>query len=700
LNYLSIDKESGQLRANHIFDYEDIKEYTFDVIASDNNNDNKTHSTRIKCHLHINDINDNIPNIVYNSSDIPYLSSGSGNGVGDGINNNIKFGELHLRVDENIPLRTQLAKFQCKDADSVETGNGKVYFKLIESSMTKKNEIEMTKTATNSDQFFTQDQLNKDSLPFYLTSDGRLLVSNRLDREYIDKYDMFIMCLDSPRNNAELPLNSSVRLIIHLNDINDNCPKLIETNSNQINNQTTPLKRSLFINKHKPDTLIQLKDSKFHNFEPLFQSKYNDVDIGVNGELKFELISHTDTFSLNIINERDANSHGSFYYTLKIYPKMEKKLSSSLNDTKLKELELKMEARDVISQLKMGKYAIKVKISDLGYPSCIKNELFILYVGQRGVESQAAVIDKLKSLEKINTKNEMESKNDFINDKDELSQLNEYDQFDEIFRDSIKSFKDQQAAAIVKKSSVLSSSSSQKPPSNFFNFNKKDYFILFCLLAVLILISIVLSIIIAFYCFKKYKKSSNDNDNKTSHKLSNSLRVYNEPRGINNSTINERNNLLEPSSSSSSSSSSNDGDGGVNRLSMSLKSNDQSNSAESVLTSFGHEIPTGPSSSSSSASSTTSSSFSKNKNSKTVVLNSSIQLYDGNCGAIYSNGNPFNSNNNNNNNKNVHFNTYSNQIVNNNNNTKSILNNNNNTNKVNKLINKPIFLRGIVLLVN
>lgn len=545
-NSVYIEEQTGVLRAAKIFDREDVPVYEFYIIARDNSKESPK-STKIKCILRINDINDNNPRIFYNSSALPYREYS---------NRTI----LILRLDENIPLMTQLVKFHCDDADANE--NAKTVFMLLNSNDALKGSIQ----SSSEDIFTYSDGSSNDyialpkqeTLPFRVTEDGKFYVSKRLDREQQDFYDLTLVCQDSSPKSSNR-LNTTLNLMIRISDINDNCPSTFSYNYTRSKFSINPaLKLQSTLNKIK----FINKDKYTSASNGLFSENYFDADIGKNGELKFELQTHLETFKLNITES--VKSMQKIYKLNVDFLKNEKNTS-------------------FINNLKLGKYLIRIRISDNGNPSCIKNEMFTLYIGNDQNPTQNELIDKLNT---FYTLRDDDTIFDYINDNEEKisNQIDdEDDQLDQYY----------DAKSDSKRVNLSMASSLNILPGFNNKFNSNDYLILFCLIAILVIIGFLLSLIGVILLCKNLNKRrclSKGSGKKSAGDML-TVRNYREIELNNSSSANtstsntsqvsasnddenqcEINNLLENDANL------------LNRLSLSLKSTDQSQSADSVLT--------------------------------------------------------------------------------------------------------------------
>lgn len=192
-----IEPLTGYLRASRVFDRELKDSYEFFVLARDNAKEIADRKiTRVKCKLNIIDLNDNRPNIFYNSSALKFKKFSNKT-------------DLVLNLNEDLSVSSQLIKFHCDDADLGP--NAETSFKLSSTS--------------------------QEIIPFKITSEGKFYLDKKLDREFQDFYELTLVCQD----NGAIKLNSSLNLKIEILDSNDNCPKNLYKDEKSL--------KSIFLNK-------------------------------------------------------------------------------------------------------------------------------------------------------------------------------------------------------------------------------------------------------------------------------------------------------------------------------------------------------------------------------------------------------------------------------------------------------------------
>ncbi len=512
--FVSIEETTGILRAAKEFDRELKDTYMFYVIARDSSDDlNKRLWSKVKCTLKILDLNDNKPNIFYNTTTIlPYREFSNKT-------------TLILKVDENVPIHTQLIKFTCNDSDlNAET-------RLSLRSRSQRN-TDLIKESSSLDQ-----------LPFRINPEnGQFSVVKKLDREIVDYYEMQIVCTDQSNGVTQLEkLNSTLNLIVRLNDVNDNCPRSLNNSSHlsddyfDMSVAASSQARTKFINRS-----ISVNDS--NKTIDLFKFNYTDSDVGKNGELKFQLHTHLDLFKLKI---EEKNS----IYTLRVQLKNQ----SGLNE------------------MKLGKYVIKVKISDQGYPTCIKTDSYILYVGnEKEAKTQSILIEMLKSMYSGKRLDADALNADFINDKEEHNEEKDINESEELIGSKSEDVSEETIRLLaIRQQHSLNTSNNSNRSYLISMFRSSQFVIIFILIGALLLIAAMLSSIGLINCCRKratYKKGmdadklkvknyrgEHDLNNNTNRNSSSSTTPSTEEENVISSqddddddNKNEINNLLEP----------------------------------------------------------------------------------------------------------------------------------------------------------
>lgn len=508
--FVTIETNTGILRAAKRFDREVQDKYEFIVVARDTSLNGDHLQSQVKCTLNIADENDNIPEISYAND----------TGFRDSANET----HLVLSVDENIPVLTELVRFSCKDLDS--DYNGRTVQKLVSQSKHDYGSYQQQNLFIR----LSSSSLNTNEIPFNLSADGSLFVTTRLDREQTDSYTLTLMCQDQAIGSKAL--NRTVNIQINLKDINDNCPRSLSlTDSLDVKEKTR------YVSKDKVLSSNEIS-------APLFVLEYTDADVGENGELSFELLTHRDTF----VVETKQNK---MVYTMK--------LKFNFNET------VNTNRQAFIEQLKLGSYSISVKISDNGFPSCIKTDTFRLYLGNKHLATSEILLKHLSEV----FRNPEDAFIHYVNDKeayiDENSNLIQ-GRFNRVQQQS-------RNGTMSQRRSFLSI------------FTKNDYIILLSLIGMLVLASAFLSIIGCIY----FLKSSEDDKrmNKLSKKKMSELkkaRKYCEIE-VNDSSINTSNSQDDDDNSQTEINNLLEHDAILNRYSTSLKSSnpEQSTSADSVL---------------------------------------------------------------------------------------------------------------------
>jgi len=424
------------------------------------------------------------------------------------FNNNTDTESLVLKVDENIPVKTRLVQFKCQDADQSQD-NGKVTMKLIN------RVVKASRFITLDDRFI--------DLPFRLDSEGYMYVFKRLDREVTDTFDLTLICEDSGVDGKVL--NSTLHVRVNVNDINDNCPRSVDIGK----------AKSKFLNR-----------DKIFN-EILFKYDYVDLDSGDNGRLKFELLSHVDVFKLKPKEVKQS------MYSLEIL--------FNFNQSRIDLSD------EFIERLKIGHYLIKVKISDNGFPSCIKIDSFRVFIGSDDLHNETVLINHLKQV----FKQPEDAVTHYINDKEDFDVNDDQDLATRHFSvDMIQSR--QNLTTTFDTKSLLKM------------FTKNDYVVLLILIGLLFVVSSFLSIVGCVY----FLKSSSNEKRLKQIKNGETLKVKNycEIQVNSDSSVNTSNSEEDDNNSQTEINRLLAHEAGLDRFSGSLKSGEQSQSADSVMSSL------------------------------------------------------------------------------------------------------------------
>ena len=116
----------------------------------------------------------------------------------------------------------------------------------------------------------------------------------------------------------------------------------------------------------------------------LFEANYTDADLGLNSELKFDLIAYQDTFLIKETLMRIRPNQIIYKIQFKL------KITNTTNSSN-KIL--------ITSLLKLGKYVIMLRISDKGEPSCSNIDNYILFVGDNQFKTMALITEEIKKIQ-------------------------------------------------------------------------------------------------------------------------------------------------------------------------------------------------------------------------------------------------------------------------------------------------------------
>ena len=165
MELLRINHQTGAVHANVVFDYESMREFNFQVVATDGGTPAKSATATV--YVTIVDINDNAP----------FFSEPS----------------YHVEVHENQPIGMEIGLVAASDADSEPY-----------------NEFEFSFEAGRAAKLFAID-----------TRTGHIRTKASLDREYQDTY---VLTAVATNIHVDRTLSSSVQVTITIKDQNDNAP--------------------------------------------------------------------------------------------------------------------------------------------------------------------------------------------------------------------------------------------------------------------------------------------------------------------------------------------------------------------------------------------------------------------------------------------------------------------------------------------
>ncbi|XP_077387622.1 protocadherin alpha-C2-like isoform X3 [Festucalex cinctus] len=168
-NVFSLNQENGEIRVREMINYEDLKSYEMEVIASDKGLNSL--SGQCKVTVQVTDMNDNHPEISIKSFQSP--------------------------VKENIPVDTVIAVVSVSDKDSGDNG-------MVDLHIPRNMPFKLRESADN----------------YY-----KLVVLEPLDREKVGEYDITFTVTD----RGSPPLYDNETMTLELLDVNDNVPHFPES---------------------------------------------------------------------------------------------------------------------------------------------------------------------------------------------------------------------------------------------------------------------------------------------------------------------------------------------------------------------------------------------------------------------------------------------------------------------------------------
>lgn len=166
---VTVDADTGTIRANKVYDRETVPQYRFHVYAVDSGDPPRSSTATIV--VNIQDKNDNFPEFTQT--------------------------QIRASVQENVPFDTFVLQLTATDKDYGD--NGKVLF-----SLPKHSEV-----------------------PFFLTPNGTLVVNGNLNREVKNRYTFTAIASDY----GNPPNRNSVAVQVDITDANDNEPIIVFPNA-------------------------------------------------------------------------------------------------------------------------------------------------------------------------------------------------------------------------------------------------------------------------------------------------------------------------------------------------------------------------------------------------------------------------------------------------------------------------------------
>ncbi|GAB6027294.1 hypothetical protein CHUAL_001576 [Chamberlinius hualienensis] len=209
----AIHKQTGMISLKKVIDYEKEKRYNIEVIASDGGA--PPLSSKQKITILVEDVNDHTP-------------------VFDHL-------QVETSLSEGTAVNDRFYSLTASDGDS--GANGLISYTIVEGG----------------------------GSTFGIFPDGHLYVKSALDREIQSYYELTVVASDQ----GEIPRSSSVTVVIHILDENDNAPKF--------RNKTFKFR---LLENEPPDTYIG-------------QLQADDIDIGRNAELTYSISGSQDGFIID-----------------------------------------------------------------------------------------------------------------------------------------------------------------------------------------------------------------------------------------------------------------------------------------------------------------------------------------------------------------------------------------------------------------
>ena len=252
-----VEENTGIVRTRKSFDRETVAQEVFKVLAIDNGETPKTSTATVM--LNILDVNDCVPKFTVMDP---------------------------FEVKENSPPNTYVDTVTATDNDLGD--NKKLAYYLIPN-------------------------VNGDVIPFDVFEDGRIHTNRELDREKMPKYELEV----GVRDHGVPSLNSSVKVTVDVQDLNDETPYFIFPNSIAENNTVVTLNKV----SEKPFTTVLAHDN----------------DDGINKEVMYFIANgnkedifsiESESGSMYIVKYVSLTADKTYVLTLSVYDKGQPSLFS------------------------------------------------------------------------------------------------------------------------------------------------------------------------------------------------------------------------------------------------------------------------------------------------------------------------------------------------------------------------------------
>ncbi|OON22643.1 cadherin domain protein [Opisthorchis viverrini] len=268
--HLNINKTSGQIFMKIPYDYEAERMDHVHIVLYEKDSRNDSFSVNVTVNVSVTDVNDHVP--VFTAP--PLVNTGTY--LRPIYSKNIHFDGIRLvEIDEEGRLNKSIVKLQAGDADS--NMNGQVRFFLVEVLARSFDSDHVSQSGSTA-------KGNMSTVELFVSSDGTIWSSHRLDREATSLIDVLVGVHDL--GEPRLTSYTSVRIV--LKDINDHAPKW-----------QFPTTSDYLITVRKSTTLFNQTLTRIHAID-LDDPKHN-------GRLTYEFLSHGNSHSDHISVNNDSD---------------------------------------------------------------------------------------------------------------------------------------------------------------------------------------------------------------------------------------------------------------------------------------------------------------------------------------------------------------------------------------------------------
>ncbi|XP_055296378.1 protein dachsous [Sitodiplosis mosellana] len=242
-NLFSIDAETGHLTLLHHLDYETAQRHALIVTASDLGEPSLTANLTIL--VEVQDVNDNSPAFERN--------------------------EYSISVIESTQINAQVLQVTATDLDT--GNNARLTYRIVSGSQMfqPRHDVKQRSKSSNTSKGNMQAAANITDIFGMFPNNGWLYLRSELDREKCDYYDLTVVVNDNGTPSA----SATTHVIVNVLDANDNDPVFMQDSYEFTVDENA-----------RRNTVVGVVSA-------------SDIDLGINAELKYNLIPDNSSFHVN-----------------------------------------------------------------------------------------------------------------------------------------------------------------------------------------------------------------------------------------------------------------------------------------------------------------------------------------------------------------------------------------------------------------